>query len=410
MPTTSLVLATTNAHKAQELQSMLLDAGLEYHVLTLRDVNFTKSIEETGLSFQENAYIKAMAVHRATGLPVLADDSGLEVDVLGGQPGVHSARYAGTNATDADNRALLRGELLRHGFDSSDARFRCVICVVDQTTTYLTEGTCSGTVIVDERGTKGFGYDAMFIPEDSSYTYGELTPVQKQQTSHRGRAMRQMIARLRGEDHMDVDHDVTIDRQVILDVVCAAVLPSSGNLERALARVPSSHHVMIYEILLQSYLFGGFPTALDALTVCYRILGRPPETAEIGATLSADDVMARGETLCREIYGHVYEKMMDSLAHVSPDLSRWMITEGYGKTLSRSGVDVVTRELCIVAMLTILGRQQQLTSHVRGAIRVGATRADLILVEHTVTEHYGITVSSRLNELILLQEGRFADN
>jgi 4-carboxymuconolactone decarboxylase len=101
--------------------------------------------------------------------------------------------------------------------------------------------------------------------------------------------------------------------------------------------------------------------------------------------------------------------MIDTLTSVSPDLAQWMITEGYGKTLSRPGCDTVTRELCIVAMLSVLGRRQQLTSHVRGALRAGATIQDLKEVEHAVTERCGTRRSALLFELILLQERRLTD-
>lgn len=410
MSTTPLVLATSNAHKAHELQSMLNEAGLPFHVLTLSDVGITEQIDETGVTFEENAFIKAMAVHQATGLAVLADDSGLEVDVLDGLPGVRSARYAGEAASDADNRAKLKSELINRGVETSRAQFRCVICVVDATRTLLAEGASIGHVIPDERGTNGFGYDAMFIPSGGEATYGEISAEQKLATSHRGAAMKRMIALLRDNDVASSARDTADDLQILLDVVCGAMMPSTTVLDAALARVPDQLHHDVYELLLQSYLFGGFPTALDALQACHRVLGPPATVADVGVSLPENELRARGEVLCQEIYGHVYEKMMATLSTVSPDLASWMITEGYGKTLSRTGPSPRVRELCIVAMLTILGRRQQLLSHVRGAIRVGATRSDLALVEHTVTEHVGARIGGLLRSVILLQEGRFAND
>lgn len=410
MSTTPLVLATSNAHKARELQSMLDEAGLPFHVLTLSDVGFTEQVDETGVTFEENAYIKAMAVHQATGLAVLADDSGLEVDVLTGLPGVRSARYAGEAASDYDNRAKLKSELINRGVETSRAQFRCVICVVDATRAILAEGTSIGHVIRDERGTNGFGYDAMFIPLGGEATYGELSAAQKLATSHRGVAMKRIIAALRADSLTSSKRDTVEDLQILLDVVCTAMMPSVTALDAALTRVPDELHHDVYELLLQSYLFGGFPTALDALQVCYRVLGPPATSGDVGVSLPENELRVRGEALCREIYGHVYEKMMTTLSIVSPDLASWMIIEGYGKTLSRTGPSTRIRELCIVAMLTILGRRQQLLSHVRGAIRVGATSVDLALVEHTVTEHVGPRISELLRSVILLQEGRLANN
>ena len=403
-----LVLATTNAHKATELQTLLADAGFEYEVLTLDDVGFHDVIDETGLTFEDNAFIKASAVHLATGLPVLADDSGLQVVLLDGLPGVRSARYAGENSTDADNRAKLRAELAARNASSSPAAFRCVVCYIDETRTLLAEGISNGVIIQEERGRNGFGYDAMFIPEGYDATYGELTPSEKNTTSHRSRAMTSLIQQLTNSTHISDDVDRRHLRQLYIDVAIA-VIDAPQDVERLLSKVPTSCHHEAYEIMLQSYLFGGFPAALDALQSCYRVFGAPPLIGEVGTQVSDVRIRERGEVLCREIYGSVYEKMIDTLTGVSPDLAQWMITEGYGKTLFRPGCDTVTRELCIVAMLTVLGRRQQLTSHVRGALRAGATIQDLKEVEHAVTERCGTKRSDLLLELILLQERRLTD-
>ncbi len=403
-----LVLATTNAHKATELQTLLADAGFEYEVLTLDDVGFHDVIDETGLTFEENAFIKASAVHHATGLPVLADDSGLQVVLLDGLPGVRSARYAGENSTDADNRAKLRAELAARNASSSPAAFRCVVCYIDDTRTLLAEGVSKGVIVQEERGRNGFGYDAMFIPDGYDATYGELTPSEKNTTSHRSRAMTSLIQQFDSSTTTSDEVDRNHLRQLYFDIAIA-VVDAPQDVERLLSVVPAPCHHEVYEIVLQSYLFGGFPTALDALQSCYRVFGAPPLIGEVGATVSETLIRERGEVLCREIYGSVFEKMIDTLTSVSPDLAQWMITEGYGKTLSRPGCDTVTRELCIVAMLSVLGRRQQLTSHVRGALRAGATIQDLKEVEHAVTERCGTRRSALLFELILLQERRLTD-
>lgn len=406
---TPLVLATSNAHKATELQHMLDAAGLSFDVLTLTDVGFHDTIEETGVTFEENALIKAITVHRATGVPVLADDSGLEVDALEGAPGVISARYAGVDATDITNRAKLRSELIARNTTSSPARFRCVICVVDGMRMQLTEGVSHGHVVLDERGEQGFGYDAMFIPLGAERTYGEMTPTEKHQTSHRSKAMSAMLDMLSAVGVPSIALPVHELRQLLIDVALCAMTPDVHQLEQAIQRVPAESHRELYEVLLQSYLFGGFPTALDGLSAAYRVHGIPPVASDEDRAYDVDRYRNRGETLCREIYGNVYEKMMTSLTDVSPDLATWMIVEGYGKTLSREGIDTCTRELCIVAMLTVLGRQQQLVSHVRGALRVGATVDDVRAVEHAVTERYGVERGKRLLDLIHLQERRLAD-
>lgn len=410
MPTTTpVVLATSNPHKAVELQLLFDAAQLPYHVLTLADVGYTDHIDETGMTFEENAYIKAVTVHHATGMTVLADDSGLEVDVLGGLPGVRSARFAGELADDASNRRKLQTELRERHVTVTAARFRCALCWIDTTRTLLTEGISSGTVVLDERGSQGFGYDQMFIPDGCARTYAEMSASEKQLTSHRGRAMSMLIEQLSGMDEHPRAVNSHEARSAMIDVsLCIAGAPE--RLEQLLKRVPSDVHHELYEIVLQSYLFCGFPAALDALQACFRVLGAPPALGEVGSVITEDGLIARGETLCRDIYGHVYDKMMRTLQYVSPDLARWMIVEGYGKTLSRPGSDIVTRELCIVAMLTVLGRQQQLTSHVRGALRVGATLDDLRLIEHSVAEQFGVHIASRLSGHILLQEGRLADD
>lgn len=407
--TTSLVLATTNAHKAEELQTLLADAGMMVHVMTLADVGFHDAIDESGSTFEENALIKATAVHNATGLPVLADDSGLEVTLLGGAPGVWSARYAGEAATDASNRAKLRSELAAHNLVSSPAAFRCVVCYIDHAQTVLAEGVSIGEVVQEERGSHGFGYDAMFIPNGYQSTYGELPSHEKNATSHRSRAMASLIHQLRGDSTNAEMLDHRQRQQLYIDI-SIALIATPQDVDRLVLRVPISYHHELYEVVLQSYLFGGFPTALDGLQACYRALGAPPNMGEVGVRANVDEIQTRGEVLCREIYGSVYDKMIDTLTNVSPDLAHWMITEGYGKTLSRPGCDTVTRELCIVAMLAVLGRRQQLTSHVRGALRAGASIQDLKEVEHAVTESCGTRRSGMLLELIELQERRLTDD
>jgi XTP/dITP diphosphohydrolase len=187
-----LAIASNNQGKIAELRSLLGGAVM---VVTLADLGL-ESPEETGETFRENAVLKARYVFERTGLPALADDSGLEVDALGGRPGVRSARYAGEAATDADNRALLLAELKGVPTRERSARFKCVISIVDATgRIQVAEGTCEGVITIDERGTNGFGYDSLFQLGDGQ-TMAELDPEEKNRRSHRGVAMRSALPAL----------------------------------------------------------------------------------------------------------------------------------------------------------------------------------------------------------------------
>ena len=186
-----LVLATRNAHKVRELAG-LLDG---YDVAPLPE-----GIElppETGETFAANALPKARAAAAATGEPAFGDDSGIESAALGGAPGVHSARFAGEDATDADNLALL----LEQAPPGSALAYVCVIALVDPRTgeERLFEGRCTGTMAPAPRGSGGFGYDPIFIPDDrdDDRTMAELTPAEKDAISHRGRAARALRDHLR---------------------------------------------------------------------------------------------------------------------------------------------------------------------------------------------------------------------
>jgi XTP/dITP diphosphohydrolase len=180
-----LVLATRNPHKVRELEALLAP----HEVLPLPDG--VELPPETGDTFAENALIKARAAGRATGLPAIADDSGIEAAALGGAPGVRSARYAGERASDEENLA----KLLREVPDDGDRRVRyvCILAYVDeQGGEHLFEGVCDGTLAHDPRGSGGFGYDPAFVPSDrdDGLTMAELPPEEKDAISHRGRAAR----------------------------------------------------------------------------------------------------------------------------------------------------------------------------------------------------------------------------
>ena len=181
-----LLIATNNHGKLHELLPLLGD--LPFHLVTPHDLDLHLEVEETGTTYAENARLKAEAFVQTSGLLTLADDSGLEVDALGGAPGVHSARYAGAGASDADRRAKLI-RVLHEVPAPRLARFRCVMALAHPggAMTYF-EGVCAGEIILEERGTHGFGYDPLFFLPDHGYTMAELPSVVKNQISHRARA------------------------------------------------------------------------------------------------------------------------------------------------------------------------------------------------------------------------------
>ena len=186
-----IVLGTGNAHKVGELRAILqpLLPGVEF-------VRYDgPSPVEDGDTFAANARIKAVAASRHTGLPAIADDSGIAVHALDGAPGIHSARYAGTGM-DEDNRALLLRRLT--GVADRRARFVCAAVLVDGDEVLEREAEWPGTVIETERGAGGFGYDPIFVPDGDARTAAELTAEEKNAVSHRGQAFRALAAAIRG--------------------------------------------------------------------------------------------------------------------------------------------------------------------------------------------------------------------
>jgi len=188
-----LLIATKNAHKTAEICAILGDAWEISDLTAHPDV---PAPEETGATFEENARIKAEASSQIFPGIVLSDDSGLEVDALGGEPGVHSALYAGTHGDDAANRARLKRELLACAAPQPwRARFRCTMAIAQAGRTLaVCDGRVEGRVIAEERGTGGFGYDAMFIPDGHAETFGHLSSAVKNTLSHRARALEKAAA------------------------------------------------------------------------------------------------------------------------------------------------------------------------------------------------------------------------
>jgi XTP/dITP diphosphohydrolase len=181
-----LFIATHNPHKTREFGEIL---GVGFEVRDLTNVNELQPIEETGTSFTENAILKAIKVSRQFPELIVADDSGLEVDALQGAPGIYSARYAGTNSTDAENIAKLMRELVQHAPPHS-ARFRCSLAVAKGGRILKTfDGIVEGIIVNPPRGEAGFGYDPVFQPKGFEQTFGELSAAEKHRISHRARAI-----------------------------------------------------------------------------------------------------------------------------------------------------------------------------------------------------------------------------
>jgi len=193
-----IVIATRNRHKAVELQTLLHGAG--YDAVQLDEIDpdgKIPEVEETGTTFKENALLKAHAIAKATGLPSVADDTGLEVDALGGAPGIFSARYAGENCTYEDNVKKLLRELSDVADDRRTARFKTVAVYVHKETELSAEGVVEGVITEKAEGVGGFGYDPVFSVLDMKKTYAQLADEEKNRVSHRGKAIRSLIEKLR---------------------------------------------------------------------------------------------------------------------------------------------------------------------------------------------------------------------
>ncbi len=187
-----IVFATNNAHKLAEVQALL---GTEFEVVTAREAGVTEEIPETQPTLEGNASEKSHYLHDRTGMECFADDTGLEVEALGGAPGVRSARYA-TDGHDfeANNRLLMRN---MEGQENRRARFRTVISLILGGEEHLFEGIVKGRIIDREIGGEGFGYDPLFIPDGYDRTFAQMSTEEKNEISHRGRAVKQLVEFLR---------------------------------------------------------------------------------------------------------------------------------------------------------------------------------------------------------------------
>lgn len=182
-----LLLATTNLHKLEEYRALFTDVPFE--LLSLKDIQLDMDVEETGTTFAENAELKALAYARASGLLALADDSGLEIDALGGAPGIYSARFAGRETPYAERFRLILEQLKELPPQQRTARFRCAITIAEPSGLYRTvEAWQEGIIAEAPRGEHGFGYDPIFLVPELGKTNAELAPEQKNHISHRGQA------------------------------------------------------------------------------------------------------------------------------------------------------------------------------------------------------------------------------
>lgn len=198
-----VLIATRNRGKLREYADLLADltaGGQPIEWVSLADLGIEREVEETGTTFEENARLKATAYARESGLLTLADDSGLEVDALGGAPGVHSARYGGPELDDEGRYRLLLEALKDVPEGKRSARFRCVVAITTpEGELHTAEGTCEGRIAREPKGEHGFGYDPVFVVEEYGRTMAELGPEVKNRVSHRARALeaiRPMLATL----------------------------------------------------------------------------------------------------------------------------------------------------------------------------------------------------------------------
>lgn len=190
-----LVIGTKNAHKLREIRAILGDLGFE--LCGLDAYPGASKVVEDGATFEANAAKKALQWARELDAPVIADDSGLEVDALGGRPGVHSSRYAGEEGNDARNNAKLLAELAGVPSERRTARYRCVIALATPAGVEMTcAGSCEGRILEAPRGTNGFGYDPLFLVPEYGKTFGELSAEWKNRISHRARALAAVRFRL----------------------------------------------------------------------------------------------------------------------------------------------------------------------------------------------------------------------
>jgi alkylhydroperoxidase/carboxymuconolactone decarboxylase family protein YurZ len=278
------------------------------------------------------------------------------------------------------------------------------MCYVDSLRTLFAEGECPGHISEEPRGSNGFGYDPVFVPDGYQTTFAQMTTEIKNSLSHRSRALQNMSAVLTRGVIEPASQNVAAPeppriatpaaphaaRRILCRIAAAAAANNEHALRSAIT-LAATHGVPmsdVYEVLLQSYLFAGFPAALESLNILDELRkserASAPDSPNDGRralnheyAYDADEFRISGLETCKKIYTDVFEKMMQRLGDTSPELASWMIVEGYGKVLSRPELDVCTRELVNVAVLTVMGRPRQLYSHLRGALNTGAGETEI---------------------------------
>jgi len=188
-----IILATNNDHKTKEFKKIFNQFGIE--IKSLKDVNISIDIEETGSTFFENSLIKAEAIRKFTALPILADDSGLVIPELNNEPGVYSARYAGLYATDEENRQKVLKKVVDTKLNKPSAYFACALTLLTEKAVQV-EGHCNGFILTEERGENGFGYDPIFCLKGTDTSLAELTETEKNRVSHRAHAIALLLEKL----------------------------------------------------------------------------------------------------------------------------------------------------------------------------------------------------------------------
>jgi XTP/dITP diphosphohydrolase len=188
-----IVLASNNVYKLKEFQQVFTKYGIE--IISPKSFGILFDAEETGVTFQENSLIKARELRKKIDFPVISDDSGLVVPKLNGEPGVHSARYSGENATDASNRQKLLEKCKKNSLENPEAYFVCAISFIGSKELFV-EGYCHGSITSKERGKNGFGYDPVFIPQNFEKTLAEISSKEKNKISHRADAIKKIVKKL----------------------------------------------------------------------------------------------------------------------------------------------------------------------------------------------------------------------
>lgn len=192
------ILASNNNGKVQEMKEKLAPLGI--NIISQKEAGYNIEVDETGTTFEENATLKAEAIYKLSNLPVIADDSGLEIDALNGEPGIYSARYAGENATDEDRLNKVLNLMKNVEKEKRTARFTCAICYIDKNgSKHIFKQSCEGKISTKPQGTSGFGYDPIFFVGEKSFA--ELSKSEKNKISHRGKAIDEFVKYLKQEEN-----------------------------------------------------------------------------------------------------------------------------------------------------------------------------------------------------------------